>query len=245
MLSVNAMNKESDKKIKHNQEHTGDEIDEYELYYGEDAPVETGSESEKEPGPLSRRPAAGSALPPLALSILFIICTATLSNSPLAEMLWASRETVFTRHEYWRLFTALFTHADGVHMLSNMPFFIIFGVLLYEYFGFLLFPVISLAIGTAANAVTLRFYEDAVRLMGASGMIYGMVSLWLVLYIYYDTDRTMKMRIFRTIGFTLIVLFPETYSATTSYMAHAAGFILGIISAILVLPFIKVKSRVR
>lgn len=80
------------------------------------------------------------------------------------------------------------------------------------------------------------------RLVGASGMIYGMAALWLVLYIYHDTDRSMKMRIFRAAGFTLIVLFPETYNPSTSYMAHAAGFTLGIISALLILPFAKVKN---
>lgn len=156
------MNNGSDKNREHVFGHADDEVDEYELYYGEDAPGESGNETKKLSGPLSRRPSPGSALLPFALSILFILCTGTLSNTPLADKLWASRERVFAAHEYWRLVTALFTHADAVHMLSNIPFFIFFGMLLYEYFGFLLFPAISLAIGVAANAITLNFYEGAV-----------------------------------------------------------------------------------
>jgi len=233
----------SDKNMENNSKHTGDEIDEYELYYGKNALQETNEVTDKQPGPLSHRPAFSSAIPSIALSILFIICTYTPENSPFYDWLWASRETVFTKHEYWRLITAIFTHADSVHLLSNMPLFIFFGFFLYEYFGFILFPALSLLTGVCANITALYFYPDSVRLVGASGMIYGMVSLWLVLYIYHDTDHTMLMRIFRATGFTLIVLFPETYNPTTSYMAHAAGFVIGIILALAVLPIVKVKRR--
>jgi len=161
----------------------------------------------------------------------------------MAEYLWASRLTVFTEHEYWRLFTSIFTHADIVHLMSNLPFFIFFGLVLYEYFGLLLFPLVPLLTGAFANAFTLYFYPPGVRLIGASGMVYGMVSAWLVLYICHDKDRTVFVRIFRSAGFALIVLFPETYNPSTSYLVHAAGFVTGMIFALLLLPFVKVRAH--
>jgi len=219
------------------------DIDEYELYYGENAVKETDEVRPGKPGPLSRRPSFSSAIPFFVFSIIFLICTFMFNNSKYSEYLWVSRETVFLKHEYWRLLTAIFTHADIVHLLSNIPLFFFFGLFLYEYFGFILFPVLSLIIGVSANAVTIYFYPETVRLVGASGMVYGMVSLWLILYIYHDTDHTIPIRIFRSTGFTLIILFPTTYDPETSYMVHAAGFFIGILSALMVLPFVSVRVK--
>ncbi len=133
-------------------------------------------------------------------------------------------------------------HSDVLHLMSNLPLLILFGTFLYEYFDFIAFPVIPLIIGSASNAFTVYFYPATVHLLGASGMIYGMVSLWLVLYIYHDTDHSIMMRIFRATGFALIMLFPETYNPSTSYLAHAGGFIIGIMCALLLLPFLKVRK---
>ena len=62
-----------DKKSPGNPPDKEAEIDEYELYYGENAvhdePVI------KVPGPLSRLPELSSAYPAFALSMLFFICT--------------------------------------------------------------------------------------------------------------------------------------------------------------------------
>ncbi len=219
------------------------DVDEYELYYGENAPIEQAEEKPVLPGPLSRRPSFTSSFPLFAISILFVTFSFILNNSLYSDYLWASGETVFSKHEYWRLFTAVFTHSDVLHLLSNLPLFFFFGLFLYDYFGFFVFPVISLIIGVSANIATLYLYPETVRLVGASGMVYGMTSLGLILYIYHDNGRTMLMRIFRSIGFTLIILFPTTYDPATSYLAHASGFFIGIFCAVMILPFVKVKIR--
>lgn len=220
-----------------------DEIDEYELYYGKYAVKEYCDEKSAKPGPLSRRPLFTSTYPFFAVSILFVLFTAMFNNVYLSDYLWASRFTVFTRHEYWRIFSAIFAHKDVIHLLSNLPLFFFFSVFLYEYFGFLVFPVIPLITGACTNLFTLYFYPETVRLIGASGMVYGMVSLWLVLYIYNDTDHTIPVRIFRSTGFAIILLFPTAYNQETSYLAHASGFFIGIMFALIILPFAKVKIR--
>lgn len=235
--------KGSPEKYSQSDAEEGRDIDEYDLYFGESAVTEQAEEKPKQPGPLSRRPSFASSIPALVLAIIFLLCTFPLNNYFFPGSLWASRDAVFVKHQYWRLLVAVFTHADAVHLLSNMPLFFFFGLFLYDYFGFLVFPLVSLAIGVSANAVTLYFYPGAVRLVGASGMLYGMVSLWLVLYIYHDTGHTIPVRIFRAAGFTLIVLFPSTYNPSTSYLAHAAGFLIGIFSALAILPFTRVRVK--
>ena len=235
------MHNKTGRDVKQNPENSDNDIDEYELYYDENALHGTEDAREKPPGPLSRRPSFTSAIPALSLSVIFIICTYMPESHPFYDQLWASRESVFSKHEYWRLITAILMHADSLHLLSNMPLFILFGFFLYEYFGFMLFPLISFAAGVCSNIITLYFYPDSVRLAGSSGMIYAMAALWLVMFICHDTGHTMSVRIFRSAGFALIVLFPETYNPSTSYMAHAAGFAAGIIFALVALRFVKIK----
>ena len=83
----------------------------------------------------------------------------------------ASREQIFKNHEYWRLLTTIGVHADLRHFISNALFFWIFGVLLHSYFGFFVFPILSLFFGSLANAFTLYFYPEHSVLIGASGVV--------------------------------------------------------------------------
>lgn len=230
--------------IRHHARHREEDgPDEYDIFDGDGEADEPSHDTPKVSGPLSRRPAFTSLYPALILSLLFVVCTNMFNSSAYHDWLWAARPEVFNRHEFWRLLVALFTHSGPVHLLSNMPFFIFFGLVLYDYFGFLFFPALPLLLGVCSNAMTLYLYADDVHLVGASGMIYGMVGLWLVLYIRHDTARTIPARIFMAAGFTLAVMFPETYTPSTSYLAHATGFITGIMCGIMALPFARVKVR--
>jgi rhomboid protease GluP len=233
--------KKSSNKISHS--NPADEIDEYDFYNNENTIQDNSDLNKRFQRPLSHRPSFSSSYPALLFSIFIIFFSEILGNTQYAELLLVSRESIYKNHEFWRLCTALFMHSDGLHLISNLPLLILFGTFLYEYFGFMAFPVIPLIIGLISNGFTIIFYQDSIHLLGASGMIYGMVSLWLVLYIYHDTDHSIMMRIFRSTGFTLIMLFPETYNPSTSYLAHASGFTTGLISGILILPFIKLKKR--
>jgi rhomboid protease GluP len=145
---------------------------------------------------------------------------------------WVSRELLEQHHAYWRLFTALAAHADWQHLLANAPLFIIFGWLLRSYFGWWFFPVLPVLAGAGANYLTLQWYEPWQRLLGCSGMVYAMVGMWLVLYIRYETRFSLPMRFFRCMGFSFIILMPTTLHPTTSYLAHAFGFLLGLVCAL-------------
>jgi membrane associated rhomboid family serine protease len=139
----------------------------------------------------------------------------------------ASKASVFTDGEYWRLLTALGGHGDFMHFAHNMPILWFFAWLLKGYFGFLIALVGALLVGIAANAVTVFTYKENVQLLGASGMVYGMVAMWLVLYIRFDHKGWWVKRAMRSLGFALLVLFPQTYEANVSYTAHGAGFLIG------------------
>lgn len=199
-------------------------------------------EPERPKGPLARFPSPRHVFPAIVFLFIFYIATAIYNGHAWGKYLWLSGGAIFERYEYWRLITAIFTHADLLHIISNALIFVVFGWMLRAYFGTAAFPVASLVIGIAANLATIAVYEPDVKLIGASGMAYGMVSLWLILYIRHDADHTVPVRIVRAVGFAFVMMFPSTFDPSVSYLAHASGFIIGLVAGILLLRYIRVRD---
>lgn len=199
----------------------------------------------KKTSPLSRRPATEHILP---AAVIFAVC-ALLSimswRGSLPVDLVAGTRTVFADGEYWRLLTSMFLHSGPSHLLSNGWLLLIFGWLLRDYFGFFAFPFLALCTGIFANYMTLWMTPHPMRLIGASGMVYGMLALWIVGYIRYDIRHTIPMRIFRALGFCLIMLLPTTIQPRVSYQAHAWGFLAGFILAVLLAGWLPVRRPTR
>ena len=170
---------------------------------------------------------------PLVLFVYGIgVVLSMLSWNPQLDLdLAVSQELVFGEGKYWRLLTALAAHADWEHLLGNAPLFVIFGWLLRSYFGLWFFPFLQLLAGVLVNLATILCYEPWQQLLGCSGMVYAMVGIWLVLYLRFEVRFSLPMRVFRCVGFTLILLFPSSFHPTTSYLAHTFGFCFGFILA--------------
>ncbi len=183
--------------------------------------------------------------PEAPLYFIFITISLLYWQTPVHEHLWLSGDAFFNGREIWRSLTSIAAHADAVHLLSNTLLYFVFGWFLYAYFGFILFPLASIGIGAAAGIITVWFYDPFMRLIGASGMVYGMVAMWLVFYMRYDTDHRPASRFMRAVGFSLIMMFPTVYNPGTSYLAHGAGFLCGIIGGLLMSPFIKPRLNMR
>ena len=162
---------------------------------------------------------------PLLLIALFAL--ASLAAWKDHASLWVSYESVFADHEFWRVVTALAMHADLYHLLANTPMFLFFGFYLGAYFGKGVFPVLAVVVGALANLATIGTYAPQTRLMGASGMVYGMQGMWLVLYLHYDVRYRFPVRLMRVLGVMLILMVPTAYEDNVSYAAHGFGFLFG------------------
>lgn len=182
-------------------------------------------------GRLSHFPAQKTLIVPAAFYALCIFTSYLYWTSPNAKALPVSGASVFHDQQYYRLLTALFTHADIAHLLANGPLFLIFGWLLRSYFGSWVFPVTAFGVGILANLATIAVYPPEQTLVGASGMVYGMVAMWLVFYLKYETVYRFSLRLMRVMGFILIILFPTQFQPKTSYWAHTFGFIIGALAA--------------
>jgi rhomboid protease GluP len=88
-------------------------------------------------------------------------------------------------HEYWRLVTSLFLHANLQHLCLNMFSLFIFGRMLEKPMGsarFLVLYMISGLFGGLASMVVHRLDES----VGASGAILGLVGFYLNLQLQLD-----------------------------------------------------------
>ena len=179
---------------------------------------------------LSQKPKRGSTwtapISGLLLAVFFLIGSSTLGHGWDLE---ASGAQVFGKREYWRLLTAPLVHGDLRHLLSNEVFFVLFGWLLNRYFGFWVFPVMSLAAGVLIQGLTLTQYPPEVQLIGASGIVYFMATFWITLFIFIERQIRLARRLLLSSGVALALLFPETFEPQVSYLAHAWGAVLGIL----------------
>lgn len=167
-----------------------------------------------------------------ALIFYLVACIATLwSWTKPSEIFHATQELVFNQHQYWRLVTSLFLHADTAHLIGNFIFFSIFGTLLFQYFGKISFPIASIIGGILTNVIVLKMMEPNQGLLGASGIVYFMFAVWIGLYIPLERRHSLNQRIFRALGFFLIQFVPHTYDPSVSYMSHFVGLGIGFVYA--------------
>jgi len=195
----------------------------------------------KPKGPLNRLPPQKDLKLVVILYAIVGLVSSIYWGTSFQEYLWLNKSIVFDDHQYWRAFTSVLIHADLGHYLANAPLFIVFGWFLRSFAGPIVFPYVLFCVGALTNLCTVYFYSPEAELLGASGMVYAMVAFWLIIYISFDADYVLPMRIFRSIGFSLIVMFPTTFQPRTSYLAHGIGFCLGLAFAIPFLPMIKKK----
>lgn len=144
-----------------------------------------------------------------------------------------SYEQAFLQHKYWKLWSAMFSHADMAHLLGNALLFVPFALLLAGYFNLTLFPLWGLLLGGVINALTLTTMSSQTGLLGISGVVNWMGAVWLTLFFLVDR-RTNWRRRFAVALFSSLVLFaPQEFKPEVSYAAHLIGFGLGIITGLI------------
>lgn len=169
----------------------------------------------------------------LSVAVIQGVCLLAWRNgAALLPVLAATSDGVLQKREYWRLVTAIAVHADVMHVASNIVFVGLFAYLLYGYFGFWVFPALSLVMAALTNYVSVLTYPPGVILVGASGLVYWMAGFWLTMYLLVERSVSPGKRVLRAVCLALLVLFPSSFQANVSYRTHAIGLGLGTASAL-------------
>lgn len=143
--------------------------------------------------------------------------------------------------------TALFIHANWLHLLGNMVFFWVFGIKVERQVGAAGILIVLLLGGALANViVALRLPSLDAPIIGASGAVSAVVGAYLGLFprrriglylplgLYLQFARVPAVIVIGS-WFTLQLLYTAfgPINATVAWWTHLAGFALGLSFAFL------------
>lgn len=146
-----------------------------------------------------------------------------------------------------QLATALFLHADGIHLLGNLIFLLVFGASAEKLLGGWRLLALFLLCGMAANLVgTLAFPNSALPIIGSSGAVSALVGAYATLFPRSRLGLVLplgaflefvRMPAYALIGLWLLVqalmYVLARDSAMIAWPVHLAGFVLGMLYAVL------------
>ena len=152
-------------------------------------------------------------------------------------------EIVLQNGEYYRLFTAMFLHADVQHLFNNMLMLALAGAIVENYTGHGYFIFLYLLSGIFGNLISMA-YEIRNGLswisVGASGAIMGIVG-FVVTWIIINRKNFVRNRnvIFRLVLLGISVIQSCFFQAGANTPAHLGGFLTGFILAVVNIILLK------
>lgn len=156
-----------------------------------------------------------------------------------------------------RLFSALFLHADWIHLLGNLVFLLIFGLPAERVMGGWRFLVLFLLGGAVANlAAVLAIGAPDRVIIGASGAVSAVIGAYLALFPGARLGVVLPLGLFLEfvrvpasllIGLWALLQVVFAYSGPTfgavAWPAHIAGFLFGVVFALLTRAAIARRLR--
>jgi rhomboid protease GluP len=139
-------------------------------------------------------------------------------------------ESVFINHEYYRLITATFLHADIEHIVSNMIFLVGLGQMLECAIGHVRFAVLYLLSGLGASVASMLYSATSGNIytsVGASGAIFGLVGALCVIVIS-NNGRFGHISMRRLIFALVYMIYSGVRTQHVDNAAHIGGLVCGI-----------------
>ncbi len=175
----------------------------------------------------------------LAVNVLIFLFTSTF-GSWVYEKGAMITEVVLRDGEFYRLFTAMFLHADIQHLVNNMIMLALVGAIVENYTGHAFFFFMYMLAGLFGNMISMA-YEIKNNLrwvsLGASGAIMGIVGFVVVWIIInrkaFIKNRNMIVRLVLLFAFVIQACFFQAGANTAAHLGgFLTGFVLGIINIV-------------
>lgn len=178
--------------------------------------------------------------------IVFLACIFT--GGLLYDLGGVDRVGIVVRHEYGRLFWALFLHNDTAHLFNNMIILFFLGAMLEKEAGHMGLLIIYFFSGIGGNVASLlhKIAEGSNALsIGASGAVFGLDGLMLAYVLlsrkFRDTVSTQRVLIMIALS-----LYNGFVGDNIDNAAHIGGLMAGLLAGIvfiLVQNIFKKKDR--
>lgn len=124
--------------------------------------------------------------------------------------------------EVYRLFTAMFLHADLLHLFNNMVFLFLFGIGIESNYRRIEYIVIYFMSGFIGNLFSLFLLPLNVISLGASGCVFGLIGAAIMSYIRYDKSAILFGAIY------LIFFLFQSIGPEINIWAHLFGGLVGL-----------------
>ena len=158
-------------------------------------------------------------------------------------ILWGANDWFSVSHgDYWRLLTSVFLHAGIMHLGSNLAMLYLIGNFLESRMGSSLFLIAYIITGILAS-ITSFFWHENVLSVGASGAIFGLLGVWLVLLIRNVFPQKLKYEQLKMVTIIIVINLLFGLSDRIDNAGHIGGLISGLILGFALLKEIKVKVK--
>jgi len=146
--------------------------------------------------------------------------------------------------EWWRLITNCFLHIGGFHLLMNMYALIYVGLLLEPYLDKTRFAAAYLLTGISASIASL-WWHDLTISAGASGAIFGMYGVFLILLMTNLIEKTERKTIL--ISIVIFVVYNLIYGVKggIDIAAHLGGLVSGLVIGTAYIPSLKKPGELK
>ncbi|MBY8981774.1 MAG: rhomboid family intramembrane serine protease [Candidatus Lokiarchaeota archaeon] len=174
--------------------------------------------------------------------LIFNIISFIVFNSPMGEefslLFVQNNRSVIYNYEIYRLLTAIFLHADVMHLFSNMLALMIFGTTIETNYNFsrLKFLLIYFLSGLLGNLFSLIFLPLDSYSLGASGAIFGLIGAAVILIIIDDPSLLIFVALY--VGYFLLA----SFSPEVNIWAHIFGLLGGLLLGY-IFNFNQIKQR--
>jgi membrane associated rhomboid family serine protease len=171
--------------------------------------------------------------------------TITWGNLTLQDNLLLINKAVFGDNqvhgvyagEWWRVLTVILTHANWLHLGSNMLVFFQLGNIVELYYGKARYALILLVSALTASFSCLLLDPVNQPSVGASGMIFGLFGVMLV------TGKKMHVDYRQVLGL-LVLNIAFSFVPGVDWHAHAGGIIGGLATALILQVFLP-RQRIQ
>ena len=145
-------------------------------------------------------------------------------------------------HEYYRIITSMFLHADWSHLFNNMLVLLFVGGNLERAIGKIKYLFLYFGTGILAGIASISYNMwkeyalasagNTTYSIGASGAIFGVVGavLWIVVI---NKGRLKEISSTQMILFVILSLYGGVVNSQIDQAAHVGGFLAGVILSIL------------
>lgn len=162
--------------------------------------------------------------------IVTLLCW-TLNENSLVDYLSFSNENL-RRGYFWVIITALFVHANPLHLVGNMLFLHVFGRTLEEEIGSTKTMLAFFLGGALSFFLSAFFYKIGVLMIGASAAIFTLISITMLMKpLKFSWIFLMPLGLVAMIYFLyniFAIAYPGFGEAGVGYLGHVIGFLTGV-----------------